>query len=100
MFKHGQKMFAFLISTVVIIIDLLPFILAIVPATTSEVPQPSEVPDPPRDYTKDVGEAVVHVDEDFDAVTGGNPVQYCASIENEIARAAGVTKDRVDANCT
>ena len=73
---------------------------AIAPTTTSDVPQPSQVPKPPRDYGNDTGEGIIHVDGDFDTVTGGNAAQYCASIENEIAQAAGVAATRVDATCT
>ena len=58
-----------------------------------DIPQPSERPE-------DVGEGVIHVNEDFDNVTGGNAEQYCAAAEGAIATAAGVSVDRVGATCS
>ena len=69
------------------------FIAGINPTSTTDVPQPSEMP-------RDVGEGVIQVNEDFDNITGGNAEQYCASAEGAIATAAGVSPDRVDATCS
>ena len=66
-----------------------------------DVPSPTDtVTDTPRDYTEDVGEGVIQVNEDFDAITGGNPEEFCDSAESAIAAAAAVSVDRVDATCT
>ncbi len=54
--------------------------------------------EPPR--TEDVGVVELLLDAPFDSATSGNPEAFCDAIEADIAAAAGVSVDRVDAkNC-